>query len=714
MKNFSRTEKFIFILASLTMGLFSYLMYDDSILFKQTVRSNLEEIGSIVNSKNDVRRKTVTDLSWLPTRNNERVYLQDTIFTGADSETQITLKDGSTLKIAPNSLVKLVKDNGELTLDLKFGQLSANLSSNSNLNLKTGDEINKLITENGNASLVIKKAPGKVDLSLNSGEVSLRSKTGQTKNLQKDNPQLFAKNSNNNPDIELQPTLPVIVKKAEEPVAFSWINKGGPVSKYEIEIAQTPDFNALLTSMSTENLSISVNGLKEPGEYFWRIKPYDKVGIPLEPTSPKNFKISFLSPPEMIQPNSGQILSYEVRPRPNEVPTANVPLKWQKFSEPYDYQLQLSLTANFEKVLLDKTINDTDALTIKMGAGKYFSRIRTIAPQDDTQSEWSAPLYFELQLNRAKGLDAPVLVNKIVEFNKPIENRTPSEDSTPKAKWRPAYNATKYRIEISASPTFEIPQNEETNSLEFAFNNLPPGAKYFRVFALNDAGLISRPSETGVFNLNLAPPNINPIKPLDIKGSSENQTPPPQEVVLSWNPTLTASKYRVELSTQEDFSDSQAFESPSAQVKVKLEKPGTYFVRVQPQDKDNKALTEFSSRQPAVYNYIPVVPAPILKEPLDKATVFLQKAMEPFVWLEWSPDINAANYEIEVATDQAFKNKILTTKTTQTRFLLKDRISLGKIYWRVRGYSAKSNDVSAWSPARQFEIISEKNKAFIE
>ncbi|MNL34407.1 hypothetical protein D3C87_1563800 [compost metagenome] len=101
-------------------------------------------------------------------------------------------------------------------------------------------------------------------------------------------------------------------------------------------------------------------------------------------------------------------------------------------------------------------------------------------------------------------------------------------------------------------------------------------------------------------------------------------------------------------------------------------------------------------------------------EPFDKASVFLQTAMEPFIWLEWKKVEGATNYIVEVSDKEDFSHILLTKSQSGNRFLIKEKVPLGKLYWRVRAESKESMAMSDWAATREFIIYHQKNETFVK
>lgn len=166
------TEKTIFLCAAISFCVFSYLLYDDSILRKKNSDHNLVAIGKVQESVDDVRLKNANNFLWAQTRSKERVHRGDSVFTGPNATATIVLDDGSTLDVRPNSLIVLNFEDNQMKLDLKFGQLIGQLSETTTLRVENKGEMME-IAGRGSKLEVGKSRTGEARVKVISGEASV-------------------------------------------------------------------------------------------------------------------------------------------------------------------------------------------------------------------------------------------------------------------------------------------------------------------------------------------------------------------------------------------------------------------------------------------------------------------------------------------------------------------------------------------------------------
>ena len=187
--------------------------------------------------------------------------------------------------------------------------------------------------------------------------------------------------------------------------------------------------------------------------------------------------------------------------------------------------------------------------------------------------------------------------------------------------------------------------------------------------------------------------------------------PPPANLDVRWTEIPFARSYVVQISADKDFADKREFAVAEPAAAVPVAKPGAYHVRVQALDEAGRPLTGFSPAENAAYDFLAPVAPPQLTEPGDRATIFLQTTVEPFIWLEWKKSERAGLYEVELSADPQFRTTLVSLRVAQNRFLIKTQIPTGKLYWRVRSLESETM-VSDWAAARQLNILSRKNEGF--
>ena len=139
MVKFNKTDRVILTVSTLIVILYSYFLYYDSFLFNAE-NSSYKQIGVLSLSANDVRRKSVESFLWSPAKTQQTLHEKDSIFTGEKSKAELLLNDGSLIKLEENSLVILSMKEGDLELNLKYGEIQTELKDLAKLQIKSDKE----------------------------------------------------------------------------------------------------------------------------------------------------------------------------------------------------------------------------------------------------------------------------------------------------------------------------------------------------------------------------------------------------------------------------------------------------------------------------------------------------------------------------------------------------------------------------------------------
>lgn len=722
MSRFGQTEKSIFITACIALLAFSYFLYDDSLLFPKANDSALQRIGDVSVSENDVRRKNLDTFSWLPASRKDFVYQNDSIFTGDRSEAVVRLQDGTQIKIQPNSLITLNLNNGQMSLDLRYGNLVGELAQGSTLTVKSGTEEFKLEgTKDAKekSSVEFKKShSGNVDLKLISGNVKLVDKKKKAVKELAKNTVVAVDKKGEVKQVE-KPTLHIITAdnmqwmrvNPDDPLPFEWQGKGD-LSSYELEVSPQEDFSTLAYNKKTPQSGLQVTEPLAPGPYFWRLKAFDSQGQ-VSITSPtRRMNLSYFVGPQVTWPSAMAQIQLELKVKNQEVPVASTDVKWSSPQNLKSFTWQLATDEKFENIVKESQTQELAAITPKLASGTYWVRVqgKTV---DDKVSPWSAPVSFTMTLSAKRDVkpERPILVTKKVIFQAPsAKDRNPASPQAPQVVWKPVLQSKNYILQISKDVSFTDPQKYEVTQTTAAWGQYKPGQYFYRVYARGLNGLVSEPSETGSMEIGVGGVVLDPLKTVQKTGDKAG----PQETPISWSEVPFAKSYLVQIDKNKDFSQAQKLEYASNASTVTLPDPGRYHVRVQALDENNKPLTEFSNIEEVLYTFRTPLTKPLLMEPFNAASIFLQTQMEPFIWLEWKKVEGATGYRIEISDKPDFSRVLINKSLAGNRYLIKDRMPLGKIYWRVRAEAKDDSELSEWTEKREFTLYHQKNETFVK
>lgn len=659
MSRFGRTEKIILVSALLVFLTMSYFLYDDSLLFSKGDHAQLELIGKVKTSTNDVRRKNFDTFSWLPTSRKDEVFESDSIYTGDRSEAEIELNIGAQIRIEPNSLVTLNMKNGQMLLDLRYGNIKGEMKKGKAVTVKAGAETFILSDENNHSEKskiqIERHHEGRVRIKVLSGKANVVNKSTGVKKV-----------------ITPLPEVPVVEKSP---------------------LVQTPTPPVPLIEKPAINT--------QPVETVATPTPTPK---PIQGPQFKNVQVPEGPTQEIILKSANNMQVYR------QSPTAPMPFEWNAKGDFVQYEVEISDKADFSTIALNQKTSALKAtFTDPLAAGKYFWRLKGLDISGKVLTT-SKPHGFNLSYAPMPP-PTPALVTKRVEFKTPSSGeRRPASQTAPLLKWENVEAAKTYQVQISKDAQFSKFEKYDVKQTQTLWSQYHPGKYYFRVISRGPTGLTSPPSELGTMTITVEPIKLAPLKPVTLIAKDATPVLAP----IEWTEIPFAKSYVVQLDKNADFSQPQLFSFTNHNEKLTIPEPGEYKVRVQALDEDNNPLTSFSNVQDAVYIYRRPLDPPSLSEPFNNASIFLQTEMEPFIWLEWKTVPGSVAYLLEISDRSDFSKILIRQNLTQNRYLIKDRVPLGTIYWRVRAIGVTAIENSSWAEKREFTIYHQKNEAFVK
>ena len=126
-------------------------------------------------------------------------------------------------------------------------------------------------------------------------------------------------------------------------------------------------------------------------------------------------KTNVLAPPGLVQPVNLQPI---IVPDPKHTP---IRFEWQPVDTAHEYELEISNTAMFTRVLADKKTGDTAVEVTGLSSGEYFWTVKAIDAKNGA-SQAAAPFKFTLveqdkEQKMALEVDTPVFHGKVVEIS---------------------------------------------------------------------------------------------------------------------------------------------------------------------------------------------------------------------------------------------------------------------------------------------------------
>ena len=167
------------------------------------------------------------------------------------------------------------------------------------------------------------------------------------------------------------------------------------------------------------------------------------------------------------------------------------------------------------------------------------------------------------------------------------------------------------------------------------------------------------------------------------------------KVTFVWDPVPDAIKYKIQLSTREDFSTTVFSVNTTTNTYpylTSLLSGKTYYWRIRALA--GVSWTDWESHR--FYSMDPLA-APGLAAPENGSLRY------PNLSLTWFSVTNAVQYQLQVARDSAFTDLVFKGKVSDTFKDFSD-LAPGKYYWRVKSIEAGGLK-SPWSQVRQFTVV---------
>lgn len=449
------------------------------------------------------------------------------------------------------------------------------------------------------------------------------------------------------------------------PITLLWSAVMGAAS-FDVEIADDPAFalNRRAFSALTSNTMAFTEGV--PGAtYWWRVRAQTPQ-VTSAWSLPQSFTLRLSAPALEVPAQDATAL-----PLP-------LTLRWAAAVGADRYEIQVATDPIFLSLVVsggtqegrERTLSRTE---LQPGL-RYHWRVRSL--RGTTVSEWSAARSF------TTAMQAPVAATP--------ENGARRVALPLTLTWSAVSGATQYDVQVATSTSFfpvVASRSTDTNTLTLDASALAPGTFYvWRVRARNETETTAW-SELASFSTSISMPS--PVAPVNASAGL------PLPVALSWTVVDGASGYDVELSESSDFSTLLIALNDQKTTRVEVRdplQPGyTYFWRIRA--RTSAEVSAWSETR----QFQTQLPAPTLLFPAAGASQTIPTQFG------WTPVSGTRNYDIQIATDAAFTQIVLTRDMWSTEVWLNapDLQHGMAYYWRIRAVNAL--DVpSEWSASRPF------------
>jgi hypothetical protein len=361
----------------------------------------------------------------------------------------------------------------------------------------------------------------------------------------------------------------------------------------------------------------------------------------------------------------------------NNIPVS-LQFEWGNDISISSFQLQVSRNDLFTDLVVDVnqifdpsyTVNDLDH------ESTYYWRVRGVT-SGGTLGDWSGTWSF---VTIIEAPEAPLLLSP--------ENGAIDVATDIDLAWNAAERASTYRVQVSTNLDFTniIHEGIDVSDTSETVSGLEHETQYYwRVRAENIGGISNWSSVWSFTTVSTIPPAPTLSSPAD------SVTDQPTTITLSWNSTLMADYYQLQIATVPDFSSTFADVTNifDTQHQVNgLDNDRTYYWRV-------RGINEIGAGDwSEVWNFstgIAAPPAPVLVSP-DDASVN-QPVM---ITLDWEDTPRADIYRIQLSTVPNFSSTVINVgNLTSSSYAASGLGFSTTYYWRVN--ASNESGTGSWS-----------------
>ena len=721
-KLFKKSDRRILIVALLLFFLSTLLLWQDGWLIRFGERTvTLDKIGDVTDSKNDVRRRFVVALSWLPLKKYAEVYQGDSVFTGPNSSVVIKISSGEELIVAPNSFVVISQKKDAVAVNIGFGSIEGQMGKDKKLLISSNNTVTEV--KGRDARIKVDAGEGnKLLLNVVAGEVRVRSQDNENILRTTEKALLTPKGINyDEPNIAIVGPLEDQHLKFhfDEPIPFRW-KTPHPFTRMKVKISSDVNFKKILVDSRVDENNYTAYNLPRDVKLYWQVM--GEGGI----SRIQSFTMIGDHPPTPTSPRPGHEFFYDPAV-PVNLAGSQISLEWEPGSSRDQFEVELATSRDLKRDLRKFTSLKSHLDVGFLPKGNYFWRVRST---EFPNERWSSISSFKVDPEPSKMLSAPVPVITAENFLIPtkIHGLTAAEfskfstekwqnyiEALPELHWSTVAHAKRYGFQISANKDFQKLMGSQNSSQSFyRLKLIEPGQFYWRVKSENataDAGLYT---STQTLNVGVAPPQ-SLTKPLIIDEVPDRElldaTPP--ALKISWNPTVFTKFYEVEFGSSSDYKSATTFITANNDRQIQIERPGVYFWRVRSLDNQRNPISPYSPSYTLEFKRIyrdPALSKNLLAiYPQQQDSIIMVGRDQSEIEFRWSNAYREkkAHYRIELSYEPNFETVFFSDSTEYNFYKYKTPFMASVVYWRVRAEA--SNFTSEWTGANRFLVSYERD-----
>ncbi|MCX6134195.1 MAG: fibronectin type III domain-containing protein [Ignavibacteriales bacterium] len=474
------------------------------------------------------------------------------------------------------------------------------------------------------------------------------------------------------------PTLSLPLNNSvDQPLSLTlgW-NAAQGATKYRVQLSTSTNFSSFVVDdPAVTGTSLQAGPLSNNTQYFWRVMASNVGG-----SSSYSTVFSFTT---IVAPPPAPRLA---APQNN---AANVSISpaftWDASEGAASYTIQVSTLADFSTLVATQSgITGTSYGAAALSNNtRYYWRVR--GTNVGGTGLYSSAFSFTT-IVAPPGAPTPT---------SPADNTT-GVGTTPTLAWTSPAGATRYRLQLSTSSTFN-PTILDDDALASPSRQVGPlsnnTAYYWRVSAANDGGTSSFSTTFSFTTVLAGPPTPSLSSP------ANGSTGIPVNPALTWIASAGAASYTVQVSASSDFStilSTQAGVTATSYGAAGLSANTQYYWRV--------SATNAGGTSPysAAFSFTTVVSppaAPALASPLNGSA-----SVQSNPTLSWNGSSGASSYTLQVSTASDFSSTVVNQSgVTGTSFNVVGLTNNTQYYWRVSATNV--GGTSPYSMAFSFTTV---------
>jgi hypothetical protein len=429
-------------------------------------------------------------------------------------------------------------------------------------------------------------------------------------------------------------SVPESITRVSTPLRFATVPGA---AAYRVQLAASVSFSPILfeAQLSDPNL---VSPPLPNARYVMRVRAIDASGLEGH-NAERNLELDIRpDPPVAAEPADAAVIA-----------NASPMFRWEVSpgNRSVRYRLQIAHDSAFTKIFADiSDLREGITLTQPLPSGPYYWRVAALG-EDRRMGPYSA--------SRSLRIVSPA----------PTVERAIITPTHLRLRWREQTSRLAYRVQLSRDSEFaNVVEDRVVEGDSLELSRPAPSRYYLRIRAIEADGY-EGPYAPQLIDVNAPPSPPEALSPADQALSADGV------VQFNWQPATAAHGYRFQLARETRFQQplvDTSISAPRFTPEHPLQ-PGLYFWRVAAENEiDGRGA--FSSPQ-SVRRLVP--PPSYLPAAVDATSLSLS----------WEPEPNASQYEVAIASDEAFERVIALTRASEPRWRLA-RPPGGRYFVRIR------------------------------